>query len=174
MEAGCQRSIAHALTHKPARLLTSAPAPAPAPASAQVKVCVPDSGLAFDHPDIQGSVLDGWNLVPTDGSGGVVQPDDPDYKKYGDVRGHGTGVAGIIAARTNNGVGIASAGGSAVRGRRGCVGGVCVCGRGEGGELVYAVAWGEGGSLAAGTGHPSQPSRGEPLFKGIFSLPPCR
>lgn len=30
----------------------------------EVKVCHIDSGIRTDHPDLQGRVLKGWNLVP--------------------------------------------------------------------------------------------------------------
>ncbi|MCP5300116.1 MAG: S8 family serine peptidase [Chromatiaceae bacterium] len=61
-----------------------------------VKVAVCDSGVYAGHPDLAGQVLDGWNTVSnnTDTS---------------DIYGHGTKVAGTIAAATNNLVGVASA-----------------------------------------------------------------
>ena len=57
-----------------------------------VKVAVIDSGIQADHPDLAGQVVVNRNFVV--GQGGV--PED-----------HGTAVAGIIAAKSDNGIGIA-------------------------------------------------------------------
>jgi thermitase len=57
-------------------------------------VAVLDSGVRPDHPDLVGKVLQGYDFFNNDNN-----PTD-------DV-GHGTGVAGIIAATGNDGVGIA-------------------------------------------------------------------
>lgn len=62
--------------------------------SEKVIVAVLDTGVQADHPDLSGKLLTGKNIV--DGS---QAPDD-------DV-GHGTHVAGIIAASVNNGEGVA-------------------------------------------------------------------
>ena len=61
--------------------------------AASVVVAVIDSGVQLDHPDL-GTLTAGYDLVNNDS--------DPS-----DDFGHGTLVAGIIAARANNGVGIA-------------------------------------------------------------------
>ncbi|MDC7123600.1 S8 family serine peptidase [Cellulomonas fimi] len=61
-----------------------------------VVVAVLDSGVDATHEDLQGSVLPGVDLVDDD--------DDPS-----DPAGHGTLVAGIVAARADNGVGLAGA-----------------------------------------------------------------
>jgi hypothetical protein len=57
-----------------------------------VRVAVIDSGVAVDHPDLRGQVAVSRNFV--DASGNVGEA-------------HGTAVAGIIAAREGNGIGIA-------------------------------------------------------------------
>ena len=57
-----------------------------------VRVAVIDSGVALDHPDLRGQVAVARNFV--DDAGNVAEA-------------HGTAVAGIIAARAGNGVGIA-------------------------------------------------------------------
>jgi thermitase len=62
--------------------------------SDQVIIAVIDSGVDLDHPDLQDKIMAGWDFVNSDN-----QPDD-DY-------GHGTHVAGIAAAATNNGLGVA-------------------------------------------------------------------
>ncbi len=62
-----------------------------------VLVAVVDTGADFDHPDLAGKLVPGWDFVNNDA--------DPS-----DDNGHGTHVAGIIAAATDNGVGIAGVG----------------------------------------------------------------
>ena len=60
-----------------------------------VAVAVIDTGVCMSHEDLVGRVLDnGYDFVDND--------DDPE-----DVFGHGCSVAGIIAANTDNGIGIA-------------------------------------------------------------------
>lgn len=59
-----------------------------------VVVAVVDSGVSASHPDLHGKLLPGYDFFDDD--------DEPDDKV-----GHGTAVAGIIAARGNDGVGIA-------------------------------------------------------------------
>jgi thermitase len=65
--------------------------PATTPA---VTVAVIDSGICLDHPDLAGRIVSGWDFVQDDN-----QPQDE--------FGHGCGVAGIIAANVNNGIGVA-------------------------------------------------------------------
>ena len=62
--------------------------------TASKNVCVIDSGVDYNHKDLAGKVLKGHDFVNNDGD-----PMD-DY-------GQGTHVAGIIAAASNNGIGIA-------------------------------------------------------------------
>jgi thermitase len=62
--------------------------------SPEIVVAVLDTGVDATHPDLAGAVLPGWNTVD----------DSPDA---GDDHGHGTAVAGVIAARGNNGIGAA-------------------------------------------------------------------
>ncbi len=61
---------------------------------ANVVVAVLDTGVDATHPDLQGAVLPGINLV---------EPSAPPT----DDNGHGTAVAGIIAARSDNHIGVA-------------------------------------------------------------------
>ncbi len=60
-----------------------------------VVVAVLDTGVDPDHPDLQGQLVAGRNIY--DGN------DDSS-----DVYGHGTRVAGVIAAASNNGIGVTS------------------------------------------------------------------
>jgi hypothetical protein len=61
-------------------------------------IAILDTGVDFTHPDLQGKLLDGADFVK----------DDPDNCPGAqDEQGHGTHVAGIAAAVTNNGVGVA-------------------------------------------------------------------
>lgn len=62
--------------------------------SASVIIAVIDSGVDTGHPDLAGKIVAGYDFVDNDA--------DPR-----DENGHGTHVAGIAAAMTNNGVGVA-------------------------------------------------------------------
>lgn len=62
--------------------------------SRTVTVAVIDSGICMNHPDLQGRITQGYDFVDDD--------NDPT-----DTFGHGCGVAGVIAANSNNGIGIA-------------------------------------------------------------------
>ncbi|HLD00409.1 MAG TPA: S8 family peptidase [Candidatus Nanoarchaeia archaeon] len=59
-----------------------------------VTVCVVDTGVDKDHPDLQANILGGQNFVA---KGAVVDP-----TKWDDDNGHGTHVAGTIAAADNS------------------------------------------------------------------------
>lgn len=62
-------------------------------AAASPTVCVIDTGVDALHPDLYGKVVNGMNFV---------EPGTPPR----DENGHGTHVAGIIAAKANNKIGI--------------------------------------------------------------------
>jgi subtilisin family serine protease len=62
--------------------------------SESVVVAVVDSGVYPHHPDLAPKLVPGWNFVK-------------DNADTADVLGHGTGVAGAVAAATNNGIGVA-------------------------------------------------------------------
>ncbi len=69
---------------------------------AGVRVAVLDSGADATNPDLAGKVLSQHNICATDPQcGDQVNTDDA---------GHGTHVSGILAANTDNGVGVASLG----------------------------------------------------------------
>lgn len=62
-----------------------------------VIIALLDTGVKARHPDLQGKLVSGWNFYNNNSN-------------TDDVLGHGTMMAGILAANTNNGVGIASVG----------------------------------------------------------------
>ena len=62
----------------------------------EIVIAVLDTGLEDDQADFEGKVVNGHNFS-----------DDKDNEEYYDDHGHGTHVAGIAAAKTNNEVGIA-------------------------------------------------------------------
>ena len=65
--------------------------------SGSAKVAILDTGIDGSHPDLDGNVVSGTSIL--DGSNGLSDPN-----------GHGTAMAGIVAAETNNGAGVAGVG----------------------------------------------------------------
>lgn len=80
-----------------------------------VIVAVVDTGILAGHPDLQGQLVPGYDFVrdadnAADGGGIDANPEDPGSGVGPGVLGfHGTHVAGTIAARGNNGIGVAGA-----------------------------------------------------------------
>ena len=60
---------------------------------AGVTVAVLDTGVDGAHPDLAGQLVPGWNVVTNSAD-------------TSDAHGHGTKVAGVVAAATNNGLGV--------------------------------------------------------------------
>lgn len=60
-----------------------------------VTVAILDSGIDGTHPDLVGNLVAGWNLVDNNSN-------------TSDVYGHGTEVAGVVGALSNNGIGVTS------------------------------------------------------------------
>jgi subtilisin family serine protease len=58
------------------------------------RVAILDTGIDGSHPDLDGNVVSGTSIL--DGSNGLTDPN-----------GHGTAMAGIVAAETDNGQGVA-------------------------------------------------------------------
>ena len=65
--------------------------------SGSARVAILDTGIDGSHPDLDGNVVPGTSIL--DGSDGLSDPN-----------GHGTAMAGIIAAETDNGAGVAGVG----------------------------------------------------------------
>jgi thermitase len=63
--------------------------------SSGVIIAVLDTGVDGTHPDLSAKMIPGWNMYDNNSN-------------TSDVTGHGTGVAGIAAASSNNGIGVAS------------------------------------------------------------------
>ena len=60
-----------------------------------VTVAILDTGLDASHPDLQGQLVPGWNMYDNNAD-------------TSDVHGHGTLVSGVVAARSNNTIGVTS------------------------------------------------------------------
>ena len=60
-----------------------------------IVVAVLDTGVDASHTDLQGQLVPGWNMYDNNSN-------------TADVYGHGTQVAGVIAAKSNNGMGVTS------------------------------------------------------------------
>ncbi|MFO0577909.1 MAG: S8 family serine peptidase [Polyangia bacterium] len=130
--------------------------------SSDVIVAVLDTGIALlhetpsgmplatplPHPDLKGRLLPGYDFISKPESSGDDDGRDADPTDTGDVfssRLHGTHVAGILGANTNNGMGIAGVDPSCrilpvrVLGIRG--------GDGTDSDIADAVTWASGGSV---------------------------
>ena len=78
----------------------AAPAAWDASIGSGVTVAVLDSGVDAAHPDLSTRLVPGWNFYDNNSN-------------TSDVYGHGTKVAGSVAATINNGIGVASVAGQA-------------------------------------------------------------
>ena len=63
--------------------------------SANLTIAIIDSGVDGTHPDLAAQMVPGWNMYNNNAD-------------TSDVYGHGTAVAGVAAAASNNGVGVSS------------------------------------------------------------------
>ncbi|WP_353570761.1 S8 family peptidase [Candidatus Albibeggiatoa sp. nov. BB20] len=83
--------------------------------SSSVIVAVIDTGVLLRHPDLQGKFAQGYDFisdtsVSIDGDGIDSNPDDPGDQSVGGSSFHGTHVAGVVGALSNNNEGIAGVG----------------------------------------------------------------
>ncbi|MBI2875749.1 MAG: S8 family serine peptidase [Candidatus Tectomicrobia bacterium] len=60
-----------------------------------IVVAILDTGVDGSHPDLAGKMVPGWNMYDNNSN-------------TSDVHGHGTWVAGVVGAASNNGLGVAS------------------------------------------------------------------
>lgn len=67
---------------------------------ALTKVAVIDCGIQGNHPDLVGKIVAGWDIADNDNNFGIPNNNFS----------HGTHVAGLVGAKTDNGIGIASIG----------------------------------------------------------------
>lgn len=64
---------------------------------AGITIAILDTGVDSTHPDLAGKIVSGWNMYDNNAT-------------TSDVYGHGTAVAGVAAASTNNAMGVAGVG----------------------------------------------------------------
>jgi subtilisin family serine protease len=76
--------------------------------SPQVPVVVIDTEFYLDHPDLKDKFLPGFNFNPLDTNSGTYRT--PDVRAKGGETFHGTHVAGLVGAATNNVIGVSGAG----------------------------------------------------------------
>ncbi|MDM8564952.1 S8 family serine peptidase [Candidatus Halobeggiatoa sp. HSG11] len=78
-----------------------------------ITVAIPDTGVLLGHPDLENKLVPGYDFVRSryselDSERGIdSNPNDPGDQLPGGSSFHGTHVAGIIAAQSNNNEGIA-------------------------------------------------------------------
>jgi serine protease len=162
--------------------------------SPNIVVAVLDTGVRFDHPDLQpvasgGNLLPGYDMISdavnaNDGDGRDADASDPgdwltqaEISQVGgrfyqcttspeDSSWHGTQMSGLIAALTNNGLGMASIG------RNVRVLPVRVLGKcgGAQSDIIAAMRWAAGLSVP---GVPANPNPARVINLSLGSASPC-
>ena len=89
-------------------------------------VALLDTGVDATHPDLTGNIIPGTSFI--DGKDGLIDPN-----------GHGTWMAGIIAALTDNGTGIAGVGYAGVRVMPVTV--LNATGIGQDSDIIAGIVW---------------------------------
>lgn len=75
-------------------------------------VAVIDSGIYSEHEDLKNKLINGFDFISSDDNavdndpGIDINPEDNGIVATGEIKYHGTHIAGIIAAETDNGTGI--------------------------------------------------------------------
>ena len=121
----------------------------PTTTGAGVTVAVIDTGLLFNHPDLIGQSVPGYDMIsssaiPRDGGGRDPDASDPGDPCQGDPASwHGTHVAGTIAALANNAIGVF---GGAPGVKIEPVRALGTCGGYES-DIADAVRWAAGGTV---------------------------
>jgi serine protease len=160
--------------------------------SPSVVVAMLDTGVRFDHPDLLavaagGNLLPGYDMISDVNTGNNGQGRNPDASDPGDwvtqaeaskvggpfyqcpVEGsswHGTQTAGLVAALTNNGLGMASVG------RNVRVLPVRVLGKcgGDDSDIIAGMLWAAGLSVP---GVPASPNRAQVINMSLGGDGPC-
>lgn len=146
-----------------------------------VTVAVIDTGVLPDHPDLQGQLLPGYDFLsdPTysnDGDGRDEDPSDMGDAVPADMCGtgmpsmpsswHGSHVSGIIAATTNNGIGIA---GVAPDAKIVPIRALGMCG-GPATDAIDAITWASGGHV---NGIPDNPNPAQVINMSLGGPSTC-
>ncbi|BDI04962.1 hypothetical protein CATMQ487_19320 [Sphaerotilus microaerophilus] len=153
--------------------------------NASVVVAVLDTGVRRDHPDLTGKLLAGYDFVSSssisnDGDGRDADPSDPgDWvsaaeASTGTFSGcseassswHGTQTAGLVAAATNNGMGMAALGRN-VRVLPVRVLGKCF---GYDDDIIAGIRWAAGLTVA---GVPTNPNPAKVISLSLGSAGSC-
>lgn len=153
--------------------------------NAEIVVAVLDTGVRKDHPDLAGKLVAGYDFVSdsaiaNDNDGRDDDPSDPgDWISLADTRSstftgcsesssswHGTQTAGLIAAATNNGLGMAGLGRN-VRVQPVRVLGKCF---GYDDDIIAGMRWAAGLTVA---GVPANPTPAQVISLSLGSAGTC-